>query len=354
MNAPHTNEAARYPSPCRTRNQTAACVSLLFCVLHAIRADAWAAELVVGPGARFAQPSEAATVAQSGDTVRILPGTFYDCAVWRADGLVIEGSGPATRITDRVCHGKAIFVVMGDNIRIRDITLARARNLDGYGAAIRAEGRTLTLERLLIEDNQDGIFAPGEAQGSTLRIEDSIFRANGAASNEPSSAAIRAGPLAALVLRGSVFEAGRGTAAILSRARMTEIAGSRIAAVATGSGATIQVDGGLRITASVVAPGVGPRGRRAAILALPGHGAAGDLEVTETRLDGPGVLLLNWSGRSERLAGNAVPAGSAEATQAGMWWSALRRLARQVIDGAIALMRLARTWLHEVAAKAGW
>ena len=42
-------------------------------------------------------------------------------------------------------------------------------------AAIRAEGRNLSLDRVLIEDNQDGIFAPGLA-GSGLRLERSTFR----------------------------------------------------------------------------------------------------------------------------------------------------------------------------------
>ena len=137
--------------------------------LHAAsdRAPGFAAELVVGvgPGASFRLPSAAAAAARPGDTIRILPGTYYDCAVWRADDITIEGSGEATRITDRICQGKAIFVVTGRNVRIRNLVLARARHLDGHGAAIRAEGRNLSLDGVLIEDNQDGIFAPGLAGG---------------------------------------------------------------------------------------------------------------------------------------------------------------------------------------------
>ena len=92
----------------------------------------------VGPGAAFRLPS-AAAAAPPGDTIRILPGTYYDCAVWQGDDLTIKGSGEATRITDRICQGKAIFVVTGRNVRIRNLAVVRARHLDGHGA--RRSGR---------------------------------------------------------------------------------------------------------------------------------------------------------------------------------------------------------------------
>src|SRR6185437_2742716 len=185
----------RYVRASRCRNQLTACAVLLFCTLQGICVPGFAAEpIVVGPGAPFPVPSAAAAAARPGDTIRILPGTYYDCAVWWADDVTIEGSGEATRITDRICQGKAIFVVIGRNVRIRNLTLARARHLDGHGAAIRAEGRNLSLDGVLIEDNQDGIFAPGLA-GGTLRIERSTFRRNGAMPGSTPSAAVRAGRL---------------------------------------------------------------------------------------------------------------------------------------------------------------
>ena len=212
-----------------SRRRSAAWALLLSCTLQAICAPGFAAELVVGvgPGAAFRLPSAAAAAARPGDTIRILPGTYYDCAVWRADDLTIEGSGEATRITDRICEGKAIFVVTGRNVRIRNLALARARHLDGHGAAIRAEGRNLSLDGVLIENNQDGIFAPGLA-GGMLRIERSTFRSNGAMPGSTPSAAVRAGSLDALLIRDTVFEDGQGKAAILSGASWTALEGCRI------------------------------------------------------------------------------------------------------------------------------
>jgi hypothetical protein len=49
--------------------------------------------LDVGPGRPFGLPSAAAAAAQPGDVIRIAPGTYEDCAVWRADGVIIEGEG---------------------------------------------------------------------------------------------------------------------------------------------------------------------------------------------------------------------------------------------------------------------
>ena len=105
-------------------------------VVALLSVPAFGADLVVGTGAAFGLSSAAAAVARSGDTIRIMPGTYYDCAVWQADDLTIEGGGEATRITDRIYQGMAIFVVTGRNVRIRNLALARARHLDGHGASL--------------------------------------------------------------------------------------------------------------------------------------------------------------------------------------------------------------------------
>ncbi len=66
--------------------------ALLYATERSAR-HAFAADLVVGggPGAAFRLPSAAAAAARPGDTIRILPGTYYDCAVWRADDLTNRG-----------------------------------------------------------------------------------------------------------------------------------------------------------------------------------------------------------------------------------------------------------------------
>ena len=301
----------------------------LFCSLQTLCVPALAAELLVGlgSGATFRLPSAAAAVARPGDTIRILPGTYYDCAVLRADDLTVEGSGEATRITDRICQGKAIFIVTGRNIHIRNLALGRARHFDGHGAAIRAEGRNLSLENVLIEDSQDGVFAPAPA-GGTLRIERSTFRGNGAMPGSTPSAAVRAGALDALLIRDTVFENGRGSSAILSHAGWTTLEGCRIAGGTRLEDAAVTVEGGLRAVRNHIEAGSGPRGHRAGILALPSNGMQRSLVVTGNRLEGNGPLLLNWSGQSTRLADNRVPPNAVEASRAGAWRFELRQWLR--------------------------
>jgi pectate lyase len=118
--------------------------------------------LEVGPGKQFAQPSQAAAVAQDGDRVVIAPGQYFDCAVWRQNNLTVEGMSTQNAvITDKTCQGKALFVIPGSNVTVRNLTLTRARVPDGNGAGIRVEGRNLLVEQVRFVDNQNGILAAG-------------------------------------------------------------------------------------------------------------------------------------------------------------------------------------------------
>ena len=136
------------------------------------------ATLLVGAGKVFKDPSEAAAAAKSGDVVRIDPGTYYDCAVWTASNLTIEGTGPNVVLADKICEGKAIFVVHADNIRIAGLIFARARSKDQNGAGIRAEGVNLTIESSEFVDNQEGILA-GNNPESRIIVRSSAFVHNG-------------------------------------------------------------------------------------------------------------------------------------------------------------------------------
>ena len=93
--------------------------------------------LKVGRGQAYQTPSAAAAVAKNGDHVQIEPGQYFDCAVWRADNLVIEGTAPGVVITDKTCNGMGLFVIWGDNTTVRNLTLTRARVPDMNGAGIR-------------------------------------------------------------------------------------------------------------------------------------------------------------------------------------------------------------------------
>jgi hypothetical protein len=195
---------------------------------------ALAATLEVGPGKTYAAPSAAAAAAHDGDHVVIAAGSYFDCAVWKANDLTIEGAGPeATVITDKTCNGKALFITQGSNITIRNLMLTRARVPDMNGAGIRAEGGDLTIEHVQFVNNQNGILT-GPLPGKKVVIRDSVFIHNGTCDGACAHG-IYIGQIALIrVERSRFFETKQGHS-IKSRAQRTEVIGCDIADGADGT-----------------------------------------------------------------------------------------------------------------------
>jgi hypothetical protein len=197
-------------------------LALLFLALPAD-----ARTLEVGPGKQFAKPSQAAAAAQDGDRVVIEPGQYFDCAVWRQNNLTVEGaSAQETVITDKTCQGKALFVIPGSNVTVRNLTLTRARVPDGNGAGIRAEGRDLLVERVRFIDNQSGILAADQPQGAII-VRDSEFVRNGTC-EQACAHGIYVNRLALLRVERSTFRETREGHHVKSRAFQTQVVGCEI------------------------------------------------------------------------------------------------------------------------------
>jgi hypothetical protein len=185
--------------------------------------------LEAGSGHAFPSPSAAIAQARAGDEVRLFPGVYADCAVLRVDGLTLEGIGDAASVvlTTKTCQGKALLVADGDTITIRNLTLADARVPDGNGAGIRAEGGSLTVDRVRFIGNQDGILTADPAPHMVLTVRNSFFSGNGACL-KACAHGIYAGHIARLVVEDSVFRNTRDGHHIKSRAARTEILGCDI------------------------------------------------------------------------------------------------------------------------------
>jgi hypothetical protein len=171
------------------------------------------------------QPSTAAAVVKDGDSVIIDEGDYADCAVWRANNLVIEGKGNVT-IRDKVCEDKAIFVTAGANITIRGIEFAHARATTNNGAGIRGEGANLTVENSRFTDNENGILT-GPNPRSHIAIRNSVFTLNGKCDPDCTHG-IYIGDVALLQVTGSTFLQQYVGHHIKSRAMRTEIVGNTI------------------------------------------------------------------------------------------------------------------------------
>ena len=191
-------------------------------------ASVWAATLDVGPGKPYSSPSKAIAAAHDGDTVLIAPGTYFDCAIVRQNNLTIAGSGPnaAAVLTDKACAGKALLVIDGHDVTVRNLTLTRARVPDGNGAGIRAEGGNLTVDHVSFINNQDGILA-APAPDATIIVRDSIFDRNGSCEHGCAHG-IYVGSLKLLRIENSTFTDTHHAHHIKSRAARTEVIGCHI------------------------------------------------------------------------------------------------------------------------------
>ena len=186
--------------------------------------------LKVGPGEEFPSPATAAGFAADGDVVEIQAGHYpADVAIWRANRLTIRGVGGRPPITadGRHAEGKAIWVIQGDDVTIENVEMSGARVPDGNGAAIRAEGRNLTLRRVYFHDNENGLLAGKRLPGSVMTIEDSEFARNGAGDGQTHN--LYVGGVDELVVRGCYLHHARSGQQVKSRAATTRILNSVLA-----------------------------------------------------------------------------------------------------------------------------
>jgi hypothetical protein len=321
-------------------------LALLLAAVPAVCSEPAAARtLGVGAGQTYASPSEAAAAAADGDTVAIAPGSYFDCAIWRANRLTIAGTGGDVQITDRACAGKAAFVVEGDDVTIRGLTFARIRVPDGNGAGIRAEGRDLTVEDSRFVNNQVAILASG---GGSLRISGCSFSGNGAGFGDSPLPAVLAGSLDRLSISRSVFEAPRGSLHIASSALRTELTGNRLSdeggdrtrPLVSLSGPVVVLDGNTFTLSPDSAD------RPGAVLVF------GDAEAVAVRGNtliepsGNVPMVRNWGGVAAGAYGNTVPDGVEAVSESGATYHRLRSRIAALRSSA---REAAGTVRHEVA-----
>jgi Right handed beta helix region len=189
--------------------------------------------LLVGPERSLRAPSDAAAVVQDGDIVRIDPGEYVDCAIWRASRLVLEAPEGKAHIRDRACAGKAIWVISGADVTVDHIVFSGASVPDQNGAGIRAEGRNLTVRNSRFLDNENGILA-APVEGSTILIEGSAFERNGKCAANCAHGVYVNG-IDRLKIVDSIFREQRQGHHIKSGAAALEVTGSTIE---DGSGGT--------------------------------------------------------------------------------------------------------------------
>ena len=130
--------------------------------------------LRVGKGEKLKYPSEAAKIANDGDTIEIKAGVYVDCATWKASNLTIRGVGGRAHVKDEICASKGIWNIRGNNTTIENIEFSGMKNRSKNGSGIRMQGVSLTIRNSYFHDGEEGILG-GNKPGNVILIEDSEF-----------------------------------------------------------------------------------------------------------------------------------------------------------------------------------
>jgi hypothetical protein len=292
--------------------------------------------LKVGPYQTYKAPSAAAAVARNGDHIEIEPGQYFDCAVWRADNLVIEGTGPGVVITDKTCDGMGLFVIWGNNTTVHNLALTRSRVPDMNGAGIRLVKGNLTIDTVKSIDNQSGIL--GAVPRTTVTIRNSDFDRNGTC-----AAACAHGMyidnVDLLRVVNSPFSNTRQAHSIKSRALRTEVIGCTIVDGPDGTSSyLIEVPNGGILIARDKSLEKGPKSEdRNAAIAIGAEGVTHptpEITITNNNFRNNGnyvtALLWNFTATPATLNGNRLSGSVSPLKEDGRFTSFLRWLKGEV------------------------
>ncbi len=138
--------------------------------------------LTVGPGKTYATPCKAFAAAPNGAVIEIdAAGTYSGdvCGIYR-DNLTIRGVNgrPKINANGRNAMGKGIWVVVGSGNVINNVEMYGAKVSDRNGAAIRLDGKHLTVRNSYLHDNENGILTNNDGV-SNIIIENTEFANNG-------------------------------------------------------------------------------------------------------------------------------------------------------------------------------
>jgi len=142
----------------------------------------FAATLSVGPGKTFPTPCSAFVSAEDGDVVEIDASGSYNsdaCGIY-PNSLTIRGVNGRPKINANGAYAveKGTWVVSGSGTVIENIEMVGGNAPDHFGAAIRLDGRDLTLHGSYLHDNENGLMASTNGVSNVL-VENCEFGSNG-------------------------------------------------------------------------------------------------------------------------------------------------------------------------------
>jgi hypothetical protein len=283
-----------------------------------------AVTLEVGPTRVLTGPSAAAAVARDGDRVVFDPGIYRECAIWTAPRLTLEARRPPaamkqtimneTVMTGPTCADRALFLFTGNDITVRGLTFAQARDSEHTGAGILMQGANLTVENSQFLNNENGILAGGPSS-SVVRITHSLFRGNGSCVGACAHGVYAGQVIARLEVTGCTFIDTHIGHNIKSRALSTVVRDNRIEDGSTGTSSyliELPNGGDAQIVNNTLEKGAHSDNQETAI-SIGGQNNINPTHVVEIRgnrftsdLPEPVRFVRNTTGTPAQLSGNTL------------------------------------------------
>ena len=191
--------------------------------------------LSVGPGNVYATPCSAFSAAVDADVVEIdAAGTYVGdvCGIY-ANNLTIRGVSGRPKIDagGQSAMGKGTWVVIGAGTTIENVEMFGAKVADQNGAAIRLDGRDLTLRGSYLHHNENGILTNNDGV-SNLVIENNEFAANGYGTGYTHN--LYVGHISSLLFRGNYSHDANVGHNLKSRAEINTIIANRFSSTEGG------------------------------------------------------------------------------------------------------------------------
>lgn len=199
-----------------------------------------AATLTVGPGQQFSSIAAAVAVSQDGDTINVMAGLYVNDFAEIRTKITLNAVGGFVRMQGRgyIPNQKGILLTDTD-VTISGFELFGAKvtdNAGANGAGIRYQGGSLTLIGCYVHDNQEGMLANPDPNGTVTIVKSEFYRnGNTSGSSAGYTHNIYVNQLAKLDIENSYIHGAYVGHEIKSRAFETIVNNSRVADGLTGT-----------------------------------------------------------------------------------------------------------------------